>query len=144
VTTGDGGLVDRSGEGPGCSFTRDVGFAAGSGGGDFVLSIGTIDRLTLSADWYDGFGVSASVSGEGFSVNVLLRCCFALLRSESHVGCDEGGGEVNLGLSSGLFRADSSQLDLVGLHLFEGLGGCANSLSVLCMLRSEATDFERV
>jgi hypothetical protein len=144
VTTGDGDLVDCSGEGLRCSLRRDVGFAVGSGGGGFALSFSTGGWLVFSANLYCAFGVSASVTGGAFSVNVLLRCCFALFRSESQVGCDEGGGEVILGLSSGLFRADSSQLDLVGLHLFEGLEGCADSLSVLCTLRNEATDFERV
>lgn len=56
-----------------------------------------------------------------------LPFCFALLISDIQVGCC--GGATGLGFGdSGLFRALSSQLDFVGLHLlgsivFDGLLG---------------------
>jgi hypothetical protein len=57
--------------------------------------------------------------------STLLRCCLIRLISAIHAGC-AGGGCLNLG-ESGLLRALSSQLDFVGLHRFEGLGGDVSS-----------------
>lgn len=56
-----------------------------------------------------------------------LPFCFALLISDIHAGCCGGGTCLGFG-DSGLFKALSSQLDFVGLHLlgsmvFDGLLG---------------------
>ena len=49
-----------------------------------------------------------------------LPLCFALLISDIHAGCWDGRTGLGFG-DSGLFRALSSQLDFVGLHLFESI-----------------------
>jgi hypothetical protein len=69
-------------------------------------------------------------------------CCLALLISAIHEGCAGGAWLVTFDFSS-LPNADSSQLDFVGLHLFEGLVGSAPACSS-CTLRRDAMDFARL
>jgi hypothetical protein len=64
-------------------------------------------------------------SGSALPKSTLPRCCLIRLISAIHAGC-AGGGCFSLG-ESGLLRALSSQLDFVGLHRFEGLGGDVSS-----------------
>jgi hypothetical protein len=89
---------------------------------------------------------SVTISGKS-SITTLLRCLLALARSAIQDGCPGGGG-VGLGFSSTLVIFDSSQLDLVGLHLLDGLGGDVNSglLSspISDTLFNDTIDFERL
>jgi hypothetical protein len=74
--------------------------------------------------------------------STLLRCCLIRLISAIHAGC-AGGGCLGLG-ESGLLRALSSQLDFVGLHRFEGLGGDVSSCDCSFSWKDEATDLLRL
>lgn len=73
--------------------------------------------------------------------STLLRCCLMRLISAIHAGC-AGGGCLSLG-ESGLLSALSNQLDFVGLHRFEGLGGDVSSCSCSRSLYVEWTDLLR-
>lgn len=72
--------------------------------------------------------------------STLLRCCFMRLISAIHAGW-AGGACFGFGLGdSGLLRALSNQLDFVGLHRFEGLGGDVSSCGASFSLKVDATD----
>lgn len=76
------------------------GFASPPGGGDLIKPPMLTSCLTVE-----------------FRLRSTLPFCLALFISAIHAGCCCGGG-VGFGLGdSGLFKALSSQLDFVGLHL---------------------------
>jgi hypothetical protein len=123
----------------GLSFPRATGFVAGSGGGDFSLTTrGGESDLARGGDFgLTGTGGGSTLTsrdgtkgliGSGIAfvsscfVGELLRDSRFLLSSAIHDGCVETGAGV-VDFSSDLVNADSSQLDLVGLHLFVGLDG---------------------
>lgn len=135
----------------GISSARARGLAAGSGGGDFALTEGGGDfdltgggdfSLTGGGDFdligggdFDliGVGVDSALMSRDETdligsyasnclVGELLRDNRFLLSSVIHDGCVEVATGA-AGFSSDLVNADSSQLDLVGLHLLFGLDG---------------------
>jgi hypothetical protein len=101
-------------------------------------------RLTVA----EGSGEPAGglLSAAARPRSTLLRCCLILLISAIQAGC-WGGGSLGFG-ESGLLSALSSQLDLVGLHRFEGLGGGEFSVDLLSspnvVVEAAVTDFPRV
>jgi hypothetical protein len=149
-------------EGLGSSFLSNRGFdtAADAGLGDCSLRVsillGTLDssflgdsgrrRLTgLSCMSLIGDvrpELDNSAKGLPLPKSTLLRCCLMRLISAIHAGW-AGGACFGLG-DSGLLSALSNQLDFVGLHRFEGLGGdvssCDASFSLKVALKVDATD----
>lgn len=83
-------------------------------------------------------GVSNCFVGE------ILRDRRFLFSSVIHDGCVDAGAVGVAGLSSDLVNADSSQLDLVGLHLLFGLDGDAGSAEPWLKIEIDATDLERL
>jgi hypothetical protein len=162
-----GVLIEVAGDGElgfgsisGLSLLRATGFAAGSGGGDFSLmeAGGDLGGLTGAGDsGLTRAGVSTLVtrdetSGLIGSDKVLVSSCFVgellrdsrfLFSSVIHDGCVETGVGF-VGFSSDLVNADSSQLDLVGLHLLVGLDGDDASAEPWLRADIEATDLERL
>jgi hypothetical protein len=97
----------------------------------------------ISRDETRGLIGSGKVFVSSCLVGELLRDSRFLLSSAIHEGCVETGvGAV--GFSSDLVNADSSQLDLVGLHLFVGLDGDDGSAEPWLRTEIDATDLERL
>jgi hypothetical protein len=144
----------------GLSLARASGFMTGSGGGDFSLMIGGGDfdlmgggdfgltRFTggstlISREEMRGLIDSFGMLASSCFVGELLRDSRFLLSSVIHEGCVETGVGVE-GFSSALINADSSQLDLVGLHLLVGLDGDDGSAEPWLRTEIDATDLERL
>jgi hypothetical protein len=89
-----------------------------------------------------GTFISVEIGLDSSFVGELALWCFALLISAIQLGCAGGACVVTFGFS--FASEDSSQLDFVGLHLFDGLAGEPSSASSLLKLRMDATDFERL
>jgi hypothetical protein len=88
-------------------------------GGELATSFAADLRLCL----LNGVEIDSVESGlESSLIGEFALCCFALFISAIHDGCSGGACAATLGFSS-FVNADSSQLDLVGLHLFDGLAG---------------------
>lgn len=120
-------------------------FGDGSGADTVGFNVGGENNVLGSGE--AGLLIGASgVNFGGFSIDALMRCCFAFARSAIHEGCDGGGAAF--GFSSFCEIFDSSQLDLVGLQRLEGLGGDVrspiSSSPVSEIVRSDAIDFERL
>jgi hypothetical protein len=122
-----------------------------SGGGEKVdaavdLIVGGEKVDSGSGD--EGFAVIEGVGNFGASSSLgSVLCCLALARSVIQEGC-EGGGGVGFGFSSVFVIFDSSQLDFVGLHRFDGLGGDAISgrlsSTTSALLFREIIDLDRL
>ena len=101
-------------------------------------------RLTAAEG--SGEPVGGLLSATARPRSTLLRCCLILLISAIQAGC-WGGGSLGF-RESGLLSALSSQLDLVGLHRFEGLGGGEFSVDLLSspnvVVEAAVTDFPRL
>jgi hypothetical protein len=85
---------------------------------------------------------NGSAEGPPLPRSTLLRCCLMRLISAIHAGC-AGGGCLSFG-ESGLLSALSNQLDLVGLHRFEGEGGDVSSCGSSFAWNDDATDLLRL
>jgi len=138
--TGEGDLVLR--EASELSLVRAKGFATSSGGGDLDATRGG-DGTRAASTAFGSNGSALGNLGESCMIELLLLCCLALFNSVIQEGCDGATG-WGLGLSSVLVNADSSQVDLVGLHLLEGLAGGDGSAELCASCLSDATDFARL
>jgi len=158
VTSGSVALGDVSAAGLCSSFLVNKGFGANAGVGLGDASL-TVSIFLGSAD-SSFLGDSGLRRPTGFNCmsfigdvrpdpvgspnelplprSTLLRCCLMRLISAIHAGC-AGADCFGLG-DSGLLSALSSQVDFVGLHRFEGLGGEKSSCSASLSLKVDATD----
>lgn len=119
---------------------RGGGDLALTGGGDFGLTRVGVGSALTSRD--EIVLVSSGVSN--CFVGEILRDRRFLFSSVIHDGCVDTGAVGVAGLSSDLVSADSSQLDLVGLHLLFGLDGDDGSAKPWLKTEGDATDFERL
>lgn len=114
------------------------GFFSGTAGLDLAEN-----RASLSAGGMGGLSGMTIGAGGIDGESAPPRCCLALDNSVIHEGCDVCGEGLE---TSGRARALSSQVALVGLHLFGELAvgepSAALKLGVVAPSRMEAIDFD--
>jgi hypothetical protein len=141
------GLGERTGFGFGedsSSFTIFTASVCASllGDSDLRRLVGFSFTSLIGEDLPDVGSRGGLWNGLPLPISTLPRCCLMRLISDIQAGW-AGGGCFNLG-DSGLFNALSNQLDLLGLHRFDGLGGDVSSGCSLGSLNVEATDLLRL